>query len=115
MRRVVIILALCLLPAALPAQRVASERAGFAPRVALVRFDTVSVDSVAPHRRRVVDAIGGGIIGALAGGLAGGIYAEFSTQHCTGDMCGLAGLAVIPAAGIGLVVGTIAGALWPVR
>lgn len=104
-----------LLPATLSAQRIANERAGFAPRAlfALPTHVDTAVDSITPHRSRAKDALAGGIIGAIAGGLAGGIYAQQSTRNCSGDMCGLAGLAIIPAAAIGLVGGVVIGALWP--
>src|SRR5690348_10306634 len=87
------ILTFLLVPAALPAQRVASERAGFAPPVALASADTVRSDSVAPHRSRVVDAIGGGIIGTIVGGVAGLIYAQEAEKHCGDGPC-LVGLAI---------------------
>lgn len=114
MRRVVGILALTLLPATLPAQRIASDRAGFAPPVALVRYDTTKADSVAPHRSRAADAVDGALIGVVAGGLGGAIYAQQAAKGCGDGPC-LVGLAIPFLAGIGLVVGAVAGALWPVR
>src|SRR5690242_13596349 len=114
-RRLVAVLALCLLPTTLPAQRVASERAGFAPRVALVRLDTTTVDSVAPQRSRAGDAVVGGLIGTFVGGLGSAIYVQQANRSCRGDLCGLAAIAIPYVAGIGLVTGAIIGALWPTR
>lgn len=113
MRRILAILALGLLPVTLPGQRVASERVGVAPRVALAtRPDAVAVDSVAPHRSRAYDAVVGGAVGAVVGGFAGLMYAKQGEKHCGDGPC-LVGLAIPFLAGIGLVVGAVAGALWP--
>ena len=60
-------------------------------------------------RRRA--AIKGFAIGLLSGAAAGGIAAAASTSSCTGDMCGLAILAVPAFAAIGGVVGLITGGL----
>ena len=111
-RHVIIAIALCVAPAPLSAQRIANARAGIAASVVLVRQDTTAVDSIAPHRSRAVDAIGGGILGTLIGGVAGLIYAEDAAKHCGDGPC-LVGLAIPFFAGIGLVGGTVAGALWP--
>jgi hypothetical protein len=50
-------------------------------------------------------------LGFLAGGMAGGIAAGASMHGCTGDMCGMAILAVPIGAVIGGVIGLIGGSV----
>ena len=113
--RIIAIAVLGLMPTTLPAQRVTSDHAGLTPHsVALVittQADTVTIDSIAPHRNRAVDATVGGLVGTIAGGLAGAIYAQQGAKHCGDGPC-MVGLAIPFFAGIGLVVGAVAGAMW---
>ena len=108
---------LSIIPATLPAQRVAMARAGIAPaRVELApreRADTARRDSAARSRGRHV--LIGAASGLAAGAVVGSAAAAYAKGRCApnDDMCGLNGLLVPFYAVIGLLAGTIAGALWP--
>jgi hypothetical protein len=123
-RCLVAVVVLCIVPATLSAQRIASVRSGIVPRVALAgaaHAETMSTDSVAPHhsqlRSRLEHTLAGGLIGGATGLLAGFISVNRSNHHCAHsyDSCDGIGVLIPVYGAIGFGAGLIVGALWPTR
>jgi len=117
-RRLVAVLALCLMPTALPAQRVASARAGFAQSTSFAaRVDTTAGGTTEHGHARLKHALIGGGVGLLLGMWIGNEEDRARQRRCphTDSLCHVEGVGGAIGAVIGFVAGTVTGALWPTR